>query len=89
LKPPLQDEGVAMSKFLVEVRQQPEVSAHKRIRDSVRMLGSHFATHAQWSRNNGVCTGTMIVEAADRWRALGVVPPSMRSNARIFSLEAA
>jgi hypothetical protein len=78
-----------MSRFLVEVRQQPAISAHKRIKDSVRMLGSHFATHAQWSRKDGVCTGAMIIEAADRWRALGVVPPNMRADARVFSLEAA
>jgi hypothetical protein len=55
--------------------------------DSVRTMGSHFVTHADWARKDGVCTGTMIVEADDSRGAIGVVPPSMRSHAHVYQLE--
>ena len=54
-----------MQKYLVKVTL-PEAIAAKRIADSVRSIGSHFATHAAWRRKAGVCTGMMVVEAADR-----------------------
>jgi hypothetical protein len=78
-----------MRRFLVEVSQRSEASAVKRINDSVRTLGSHFATHAEWRSKNGVCTGTMIVEAESKCAALGVVPPAMRSDAHVVHLRAA
>lgn len=74
-----------MGKYLVEV-SQPEQVAAKRISRSIRSIGSHFATHADWRHHNGVSTGTMVVEAGDRWGALGVVPPALRSGAKIFEL---
>ena len=78
-----------MPRFLVEVSQQADALTYKRIDDSVRTLGSHFATHAKWSRRDGVCTGAMIVEAEDKWQALAVVPPNMRTDAHVFHLKAA
>ena len=72
-----------MQRYLVEVTL-PEAIAAKRIADSVRSIGSHFATHAAWRRKAGVCTGTMVVEAADRWGALGIVPPGMRADTHVF-----
>ena len=78
-----------MSRFLVKVTQRSSATAYRRIDHSVRTLGSHFATHADWQRKNGACTGSMIVEAEDRWKALGVVPPGMRSDAHVFLLKAA
>ena len=75
-----------MPGFLVEVSQQADALTYKWIDESVRTLGSHFATHADWRRKLGVCTGTMVVEAADKWGAFGIVPPSMRSDAHVFRL---
>jgi hypothetical protein len=76
-----------MPRFLIEVTE-PERRATRRIRDSVRTAGSHFATHADWRRADGMCTGTIIVEADDGRSALAVVPPGMRSDARVFRLQA-
>jgi hypothetical protein len=76
-----------MPRFLVHV-SQPEAIAAKRISDSVRSIGSHFATHAGWQRQAGQCTGSMVIEAADSWEALGIVPPGMRADACVFHLEA-
>lgn len=78
-----------MPKYLIEVSQVLEALAERRIKQSVRTLGSHFATHAAWSRKDGARTGTLVVEADDRWIALGIVPPSLRSHARIFQLDSA
>ena len=72
-----------MDKYLVEVTL-PEAIAVKRIADSVRSIGSHFATHAAWRRKAGLCTGMMVVEAADRSGALGIVPPGMRADTHVF-----
>jgi len=77
-----------MPRYLVEV-SEPQVTAAKRIDRSVKTFGSHFATHADWHHQDGMSTGTMIVEAADRWRALGIIPPAMRPDAQVFQLEAA
>jgi hypothetical protein len=76
-----------MPQYLVEV-SEPQAVASKRISRSVNTLGSHFATHADWRQSDGVSTGTMVVEAENRWRALGVVPPAMRPDAQVFELEA-
>jgi hypothetical protein len=75
-----------MPRYLLEVSQPEEVAA-RRIDRAVRSIGSHFATHADWHRKDGLCTGTMVIEAADRSGALGIVPPGMRSATHIFQLE--
>lgn len=78
-----------MPRYLIEVPQESDEAAYKRIARSVSALGSHFATRADWSRKDGVCTGSMIVEANDRWGALAIVPPIMRPQAQLFQIEPA
>jgi hypothetical protein len=75
-----------MPRYLIEVFE-PQAVASKRISRSVNTLGSHFATHADWHHQDGVSTGTMIVEAANHSGAFAVVPPAMRPDARVFSLD--
>ena len=75
-----------MARYLVEVFQ-PERVAAKRISQSIQATGSHLSTHAAWRHTDGVAIGTMVVEADDQWRALGIVPPALRSGARISELE--
>ena len=77
-----------MPRYLVEV-SEPQAVASKRISRSVKTLGSHFATHANWRQSDGVSTGSMVVEAANRWGALSIVPPAMRADTQIFQLAAA
>lgn len=78
-----------MARFLIEVSQRSRTVARKWIRDSVREMGSHFATHADWKRKDDACIGTMIVEIDDRRSALGIVPPNMRLNAHVVRVDAA
>lgn len=75
-----------MPRYLLEV-SQPENVAAKRIDHAVRSLGSHFASQADWHRQHGVCTGTMVIEAQNRSSALGIVPPGMRAAAHVYRLE--
>jgi hypothetical protein len=77
-----------MPRYLVEV-SEPQAVAIKRINHSVSSLGSHFATHADWHHQDGVSTGTMVVEALDRWGALSIVPPALRGDAKVFPAGAA
>jgi hypothetical protein len=74
-----------MPRYLVKV-SEPQAVASKRINHSVSTLGSHFATHADWHHQDGISTGSMVVDAVDRWGALGIVPPALRGSARVFPL---
>jgi len=76
-----------MTRFLVEVTQSSQQVTERKIKDAIRTIGSHFATHANWIHENGRSSGTMIVEAIDKWGALGIVPPGLRSDAHVFALD--
>jgi hypothetical protein len=76
-----------MPKCLIKVSQPAEV-ASERIATSIRLIGSHFATHASWQQKNGIATGTMVVEVDDQAWAQSVVLPNMRSCAKIVRLDA-
>lgn len=75
-----------MPRYILEV-SQPQAVAARRIRHAVATLGSHFATHADWRHHNGIATGTMVVEAEDRARALAIVPPPLRPHANVAQLK--
>jgi len=76
-----------MPRFLVEV-SQPADRAGRRVRDTVRTIGSHFATHADWRQRDGRCIGSMVVDVGDWRQALAVVPPAMRADAHVYELQA-
>ena len=75
-----------MPRYLVEVSQAETVAA-KRIDQSIRSIGSHFATHAYWHQKDGLRVGTMVVDVENRRAALGIVPPAMRAAASVYQLE--
>jgi hypothetical protein len=76
-----------MAKYLIKVSQPAKVAA-RQIAESVRTIGSHFATHASWQQKDGVATGCLVVEVDDRKWALCVVPPAMRAFAEIVRIDA-
>lgn len=76
-----------MARYLVEV-SQPVDRAVRRIRATVRAIGSHFATHADWRQRDGRYIGTMVVDVDDWRQALAVVPPAMRGDAHVYELQA-
>ena len=77
------------SRFLIEISRDYGAKSQHQMEDAIRLLGSHFVTHADWTLEDGKYTGKIIAEAPDREAALLIVPPSMRVHARILELEAA
>jgi len=75
-----------MSRFLIEISRRYGPQSQRQMDEAVRIMGSHFVTHADWRVKDGCCTGKMIAELPDRDMALLLVPPSMRPNARIVEL---
>ncbi len=75
-----------MPNFLIEVSQESDAAAFKQIDDAVHISGSHFATHANWGRKDGICKGSMTAELDSRTAALAIIPPNMRSHARITKM---
>jgi hypothetical protein len=78
-----------MPRFVIEVSQPADGLARRRIDQALNGMGSHFASHADWRREHGRFTGTMIVEASDSSEVAGIVPPSLRSQTRVYRLELA
>jgi hypothetical protein len=76
-----------MPRFLIEITQETNERALKSMDDAIRMMGSHFVTHADWRSDGKICTGTMIAEIEDETLARSIVPPHMRANAHIYQLE--
>lgn len=74
-----------MTKYVIQVSLS-ETIAPKRITQSIRDFGSHFANRAEWTRANGISSGTLVVDADDQRSIFNVVPPNMRASARIFEL---
>ena len=74
-----------MPRYLIKVSQPARIAADQ-IAQSIRKSGSHFATHAEWCHADGAVTGTLVVEVNDRYGALAVVPPNMRSGAHVDEL---
>ena len=75
-----------MTKYIIEV-SLPEKVAAKRISQSIRAFGSHFATRADWAHTEVTSSGTLVVDADDRRSIFNVIPPNMRSSARIVELD--
>ncbi len=76
-----------MTNYLIEVAQSSDEAAYRQIDDAIHMTGSHFATHAEWERKEGICTGSMTAEVRNRQEAIAIVPPNMRAHARVTAIE--
>lgn len=75
-----------MAKFLIEVAHEPDELACARVVKIFLSSGSHLLTHAEWGCMDGDHRAWMIVDVADKHEAMGIVPPALRSAARIIGL---
>lgn len=75
-----------MAKFLIEVPHEPDMVACARVVKIFLSSGSHLLTHADWGCMDGDHRAWMIVDVADKNEAMAVVPPALRSAARITGL---
>jgi len=75
-----------MARFLIEVPHEPERIACARAIEILLKAGSHFLTHADFGCSDGEHKAWIIAEVAGKEEAGGILPPSMRSQAKIVKL---
>ena len=75
-----------MPKFLVEVPHEETPLACARIVKTFLETGSHYLTNADWGCEDGDHKCWMIVDVPTREDATGIVPPPLRSAAKVVAL---
>jgi len=75
-----------MPRYLIEVAHEPDPAACARVVKVFLTSGSHFLTHADWGCMDGDHRAWIIVDVADKKEAMGIIPPALRSVARIVGL---
>ena len=75
-----------MPKFLIEVPHEAETLACAKVVKIFLSSGSHFVTHADWGCLDGVHSSWLTVDVDTREDARAILPPGMRSRARIVQL---
>ncbi|MBI1796365.1 MAG: hypothetical protein HYR74_04870 [Candidatus Eisenbacteria bacterium] len=75
-----------MARFLIEVPHEPEMAACARVVKMFLSSGSHLLTRADWGCMDGDHRAWIVVDVADKNEAMAIVPPALRSAARIISL---
>lgn len=75
-----------MARFLIEVPHDPEYIACARVVQIFLKSGSHFLTHADWGCQDGEHKAWIIADVEDKDEACRIVPPALRSQARVTRL---
>ena len=75
-----------MAKFLIEVPHEPERLACARVVQAFLSSGSHFLAQADWGCEDGNHSAWMIVDVDSKEDARVIVPPALRTQARIIGL---
>ena len=75
-----------MARFLIEVPHDPERVACARVVEIFLKTGSHFLTHADWGCLDGDHKAWIIAEVDSKEEARSIVPPALRSQAKIVKL---
>lgn len=75
-----------MARFLVEVPHDAELVACARVVELFLKTGSHFLTHADWGCMDGDHRAWFIADVDSKDEARSILPPALRSQARIVRL---
>jgi hypothetical protein len=75
-----------MARFLVEVPHDAETISCARIVQIFLKSGSHFLTHADWGCLDGEHKAWFIAEVGSKEEARTILPPALRSQAKIVGL---
>ena len=75
-----------MAKFLIEVPHEPEMVACARVVQIFLKTGSHFLTNAHWGCMDGDHKAWIVAEVNSKEEALSILPPPLRSQAKIVQL---
>jgi len=74
------------ARFLIEVPHEPTALACARAVEAVLKTGSHFITRADWGCKDGEHKAWIIVEVHNKDEARAIVPPALRSEAKVVQL---
>lgn len=75
-----------MEKFLIEVPHGEDKISCKRAIEVFLSSGSHFVTNAEWGCMDGDHKAWLIVEVDNKERAISILPPAFRQEAKITRL---
>ncbi|MBZ5516986.1 MAG: hypothetical protein LAN62_19475, partial [Acidobacteriia bacterium] len=75
-----------MARFLVEVPHDAERVACARVVELFLKTGSHFLSHADWGCMDGDHRAWFIADVDSKDEARAILPPALRSQARIVRL---
>ena len=75
-----------MARFMIEVPHEAEAIACARVVKLFLSSGSHLLTHADWGCMDGDHRSWIIVDVANKNEAMAIVPPALRSAARVVGL---
>jgi hypothetical protein len=75
-----------MPRFMIELPHENEFHTCSRALAAIEETGSHFVTNAEWGCDAGVHVGWLVIELEDRAQALQLVPPQLRTMARVVEL---
>ena len=75
-----------MARFLIEVAHEADAVGCARVVQTFLSSGSHLLTHADWGCMDGDHRSWIIVDVATKNEALAIVPPALRSAARVVGL---
>ena len=75
-----------MSRFLIEVPHEAERMACLVAIQAFLSSGSHFVANADWGCRDGDHRAWIVVDVASKDEAWAIVPPVLRSQAKIVAL---
>jgi hypothetical protein len=75
-----------MERFLIELPHSPDAGECTNVVQVFLSSGSHLVTKAEWGCNDDVHNAWLIVDVEGRDDAVAIVPPALRSTARITAL---
>jgi len=75
-----------MARFLIELRHADDYAGCVKALETLRTLGSHLVSHAEFGCEDGVHCGWLTVDVADRDEAEAIVPPALRADSRVIRL---
>ena len=75
-----------MARFLIEAPHDPERIACARVVEVFLKTGSHFLAHADWGCKDGDHKAWIIADVGSHEEARSILPPAMRSRAKIVQL---
>jgi hypothetical protein len=75
-----------MTRFLLEIPHDSDKVACNRAIRIVLESGSHFLSNADWGCLDGDHRAIMVVDVESRQEAQAILPPALRTDARIVQL---